>query len=113
MYEAIKKLSLLEAVKANRAVRRRGSHIFYIICSQMAARLSAFGWIPKRRQWKMTTDNSRTQISEPRPNNVQKGTAQKTSVTEIFRRLGVHSDGERSQERTGEDNQLSDTLRGR
>jgi hypothetical protein len=34
-------LSLLQAMKAQRVVRRRGSHIFYTIVSQMAVRLSA------------------------------------------------------------------------
>jgi hypothetical protein len=29
-------------------------------------------WNPGRRQWKMTTDNSRTQISEPSPSTVEK-----------------------------------------
>jgi hypothetical protein len=30
------------------------------------------GWNPGRRQWKMTTDNSKTEISEPSPSNVEK-----------------------------------------
>jgi U3 small nucleolar RNA-associated protein 14 len=30
------------------------------------------GWNPGRRQWKMTTNNSRTQISEPTPSDVEK-----------------------------------------
>jgi hypothetical protein len=30
------------------------------------------GWNPGRRQWRMTTDTSRTQISEPRPSSVEK-----------------------------------------
>jgi hypothetical protein len=30
------------------------------------------GWNPRRREWQMTTDNSRTQISEPSPSNVEK-----------------------------------------
>jgi hypothetical protein len=30
------------------------------------------GWNPGRRQWKMITDNSRTQISGPNPGNVEK-----------------------------------------
>jgi hypothetical protein len=57
----------------------------------------------------MTTDNSTTQISEP--SNVAKRTVQKTSVREIFRRAGEHSDGGQSQELTGDDNQLSGKLR--
>jgi hypothetical protein len=35
------KLSLQQAVEAHRIVRRRGSHIFHTIGSQMAVRLSA------------------------------------------------------------------------
>jgi hypothetical protein len=72
------------------------------------------GWNPGRRQWKMTTDNSRTQISEPSPSNVEKRNSSKDpdSVREIFRRLGVHSDGGRSQEHIGDDNQFSDKLWG-
>jgi hypothetical protein len=35
------KLSLQQAVKAHRVVRRRSSHIIYAIVSQMAVRLSA------------------------------------------------------------------------
>jgi hypothetical protein len=30
------------------------------------------GWNPGRKQWKMTMDNSRTQISEPSQSNVEK-----------------------------------------
>jgi hypothetical protein len=30
------------------------------------------GWNPGRRQWKMATDNSRTQISTPSPSNIEK-----------------------------------------
>jgi hypothetical protein len=50
---------------------------------------------PGRRQWKMTTDNIRTQISEPGPNNVEKREQfrRPDSGREIFRRVGVHSDG--------------------
>jgi hypothetical protein len=32
---------------------------------------------PGRRQWKMTTDNSRTQISEPSPSKVKKRNSSK------------------------------------
>jgi hypothetical protein len=32
---------------------------------------------PGRRQWKMTTDNSRIQISEPSPSNVEKRNSSK------------------------------------
>jgi hypothetical protein len=35
------------------------------------------GWNPGRRQSKMTTDNSRTQISEPSPNNIEKRNSSK------------------------------------
>jgi hypothetical protein len=35
------KLSLQQAMEAHKAVKRRGSHIFWIIGSQMAMRLSA------------------------------------------------------------------------
>jgi hypothetical protein len=35
------KLPVKEAMEAHRVVRRRGSHIFYTIGSQMAVRLSA------------------------------------------------------------------------
>jgi hypothetical protein len=35
------------------------------------------GWNPGSRQWKMTMDNSRTQISEPSPNNVEKRNSSK------------------------------------
>jgi hypothetical protein len=62
------------------------------------------GWNPGRRQWKMTIDNSKIEISETRAKNVEKSN---------IRRVGVHSDGGRSQERIGDDNQFSDKLRGR
>jgi hypothetical protein len=35
------------------------------------------GWNPERRQWKMITDNSRTEISEPSANNVEKRNSSK------------------------------------
>jgi hypothetical protein len=35
------------------------------------------GWNPERKQWKMTTDNRRTQISEPSPSNVEKRNSSK------------------------------------
>jgi hypothetical protein len=35
------------------------------------------GWNPGRRQRKMTTDNSRTLISEPSPNNIEKRNSSK------------------------------------
>jgi hypothetical protein len=35
------------------------------------------GWNPGRRQWKMTTDKSRAQISEPSPGNVEKRSSSK------------------------------------
>jgi hypothetical protein len=70
-------------------------------------------WNPKRRQWKMAWDESRTKISEASLSNVGKETVQKTNVREIFRRVGVHSDGGRSQVSIGDDNQVSDKLRGR
>jgi hypothetical protein len=57
------------------------------------------GWNPGRNRWKITTDNSRTQISEQSLSNVEKFEQFKKpdSVREIFRRVGVHSDGGRSQ----------------
>jgi hypothetical protein len=33
-----------------------------------------------RRQWKMTMDNSKTQISEPSPNNVKKRNSSKDQI---------------------------------
>jgi hypothetical protein len=53
------------------------------------------GWNPGKKQWEITTDNSRTQISEPSPSNIEKREQFKRpeSVREIFRRVGVHSDG--------------------
>jgi hypothetical protein len=59
----------------------------------------------------MTADNSRTQISEPSQSNVEKRNSSKYQ-TVLEKPLDVHSDGGRSQERTGDDNQLSDKLRG-
>jgi hypothetical protein len=35
------------------------------------------GWNPGRRQCKMATDNSRTLISEPSPNNIEKKNSSK------------------------------------
>jgi hypothetical protein len=35
------------------------------------------GWNPARRQWKIITNNSRTQISEPSPRNVEKRNSRK------------------------------------
>jgi hypothetical protein len=37
-------------------------------------------WNPGRIQWKMNTDNSRTQISEPSPNKTEKRTAIEKSL---------------------------------
>jgi hypothetical protein len=58
-------------------------------------------------------DSSRTEISEPNPSNVEKKTQFKRpdSVREKFRRDGAHSDGGRSQEHIGDNNQLNDKLR--
>jgi hypothetical protein len=62
---------------------------------------------------KVVMDSSRTEISEPSPSNIEKKTQFKgpDSAREIFRRDGAHSDGGRSQEHIGDDNQLSDKLR--
>jgi hypothetical protein len=38
-------------------------------CQQM---VSNSVWNPRRGQWRMITDNSRTQISEPSPNKLEK-----------------------------------------
>jgi hypothetical protein len=38
------------------------------------------GWNPGRRQWKMTTDNSRTEISEPSPSNIEKRNSSKNQT---------------------------------
>jgi hypothetical protein len=35
------------------------------------------GWNPGRRHWKMTTDSSRTEISEPSSSNVKKRNSSK------------------------------------
>jgi hypothetical protein len=40
-------------------------------------------WNPGRWQWKMTTDNSRTQVSYLSPNNVEKKTALEKSLDDL------------------------------
>jgi hypothetical protein len=62
----------------------------------------------------MTTDKSTTEISEQCPSNVEKMNSSKDQMAlrEIFRRVGIHSDGGRSQECTDDDNHLSDKFWG-
>jgi hypothetical protein len=44
------------------------------------------GWNQGKRQWKMITDNSRTQMSEPSPSNVEKRNSSKDQ-TELEKSL--------------------------
>jgi hypothetical protein len=43
-------------------------------------RAKPIGWNPWGRQWKMPTDNSRIQISEPCPTNIEKGNSSKDEI---------------------------------
>jgi hypothetical protein len=47
------------------------------ICESNEAPSQPIRWYSARRKWKMTTDNSRTEISEQSPSNVEKRNSSK------------------------------------